>query len=409
MAKTIWYISKYVTPGYAARAGARGYLILREMVKSGHRAVLICSDANHLATPPAFDQPVFSEVVDGVDVHWLRTRKFKSANSLGRILSWIDFEWRLWRMPKARIPKPDAIIVSSLSLLTVLNGLWMRRKYRATLVFEIRDIWPLSLQEHRGWSRWNPIVMALGWVEWLGYRYADIVVGTMPNLGAHVTDVLGYERAVACVPQGVDDALLEPTPPLDQGFVAEFIPKDKFTVVYAGSIGVANALDILFEVAEDLRAVENLHFLVLGEGYLKVRYQEKYKHLSNLTFAPAVPKNMVQSVLVHGDLMFLSVPRSRLLDFGQSLNKIIDYMLSGKPVLASFSGYPSMLNEAECGSFVPAGDAGALAAEIKRYLAMPQEQRLAMGRAGRDWVLTHRRFSALADDYLNLLDESGAS
>ena len=409
MPKTIWFISKYATPRYGARAGARGHLILSEMVKSGHCGVLICSDANHLATPPTFDQPVFSEVVDGVDVHWLRTRKFKSANSLGRILSWIDFEWRLWRMPKARIPKPDAIIISSLSLLTILNGFWLRRKYRATLAFEIRDIWPLNLQVHRGWSKWNPIVLVLGWLEWLGYRYADVVVGTMPNLGEHVKDVLGYERAVACVPQGLDDALLEPTPPLDQGFVEEFIPKNKFTVVYAGTIGVANALDILFEVAEDLRGVENLHFLVLGEGYLKVQYQEKYKHLSNLTFAPGVPKNMVQSVLAHGDLMFLSVPRSRLLDFGQSFNKIIDYMLSGKPVLASFSGYPSMLNEAECGSFVPAGDAGALAAEIKRYLAMPEEQRLEMGGAGRDWVLKHRRFSTLADRYLNLLDEPGAS
>lgn len=403
LAKTIWYISKYVTPAYAARAGARGFHILREMVKTGHRAVLICSDANHLATPPELDQPVLSETTEGVDVHWLRTRKYKSANSLGRILSWIDFEWRLWRMPKAGIPRPDAIIVSSLSLLTILNGLWLRRKHRATLVFEVRDIWPLSLQEHRGWRKWNPIVLALGRVEWLGYRYADIVVGTMPNLGAHVTDVLGYERAVACVPQGVDDALLAPSGPLDQPFVQAFIPKDKFTIVYAGSIGVANALDIFFEVAENLREHEGLHFLVLGEGYLKALYQQKFGHLSNLTFAPAVPKNMVQAVLAHGDLMFLSVPKSRLLDYGQSLNKLIDYMLSGKPVLASYSGYPSMLDEAGSGSFTPAGDAKALEAEILRYVAMPEKERLAMGAAGRDWVLEHRRFSTLAENYLSLL------
>lgn len=409
LAKTIWYISKYVTPRYAARAGARGFLILRELVKSGHRAVLICSDANHLATPPEFGQPVLREVADGVEVHWVRTRKYKSANSLGRILSWIDFEWRLWRMPKARLPRPDAIIVSSLSLLTILNGLWLRRKYRATLVFEVRDIWPLSLQEHRGWRKWNPIVVMLGRVEWLGYRYADVVVGTMPNLGAHVTEVLGYEREVACVPQGVDDAMLAPAAPLAQAFVQDFMPTDKFTVVYAGSIGVANALDILFEVAEALKAHENLHFLVLGEGYLKAQYQQKYGHLSNLTFAPGVPKNMVQSVLAFGDLMFLSVPKSRLLDYGQSLNKLIDYMLSGKPVLASYSGYPSMLNQAGCGSFAPAGDANALKAEILRYAAMPEKDRLAMGAAGRDWVLEHRRFSALADHYLSLLDTQEAS
>jgi glycosyltransferase involved in cell wall biosynthesis len=89
--------------------------------------------------------------------------------------------------------------------------------------------------------------------------------------------------------------------------------------------------------------------------------------------------------------------------FGQSLNKVIDYMISGRPVLASFTGYPSMVNEAECGSYVPAEDVDALRAEIERYAAMPAEDRERLGASGRDWLLKNRKYETLAQDYLHLL------
>ena len=176
MTASIWYISKYVTPQYAAKLGARGFHILREFARLGHRAVLITSDSNHLATPPRLRGPRFHENVNGVDVHWLRTRKYRSADSIGRIISWLDFEWRLFRMPHTELPRPEVIIVSSLSLLTILNGLWLRRRYRCKLVFEVRDIWPLTLVGTGGYSPRNPIIMLLAWIEKLGYSRADLIV-----------------------------------------------------------------------------------------------------------------------------------------------------------------------------------------------------------------------------------------
>ena len=97
MKKNIWYISKYVTPPYAAKVGTRGFLILREFARLGYSALLITSDSNHLATPPRFEGQCLEEVVDGVVVRWLRTRKYRGARSLGRVVSWLDFEWQLWQ------------------------------------------------------------------------------------------------------------------------------------------------------------------------------------------------------------------------------------------------------------------------------------------------------------------------
>ena len=78
-------------------------------------------------------------------------------------------------------------------------------------------------------------------------------------------------------------------------------------------------------------------------------------------------------------------------------------MLSGKPIVASYTGYPSMINEAECGTYVPAGDVAALRSEVLRYSLLPESERNVMGARGRDWILAHRNYAELAREYLAIL------
>ena len=400
MSKTIWYISKYVVPPHNAKVGARGFLILREFARFGHRAVLVTSDSNHLATPPRLDGPRLFETVDCVDVCWLRTRQYQGARSPKRILSWFDFEWQVWRIPHRDIPRPDVVIVSSLSLLTIFNGLRLRQRYGCKLVFEIRDIWPMILVVAGRMSPRHPAVRFLGWVERLGYRRADLIVGTMPNLEEHVAEVSGSQVPVVCIPQGVDPALLDAAQPLQPGYTEQYLPEGKFLVCHAGSIGADNALETLFECARQMKARSEIHFLIVGEGYLKKKFMEMTADLPNLSFAPGVPKAAVQSLLNRVDLLYFAVHKSPMLRFGQSLNKVVDYMLSGKPIVASYTGFPSMINEAECGTFVPAEDAAALRAEIERYAEMSSVERAKIGMRGRQWILHNRRFESLAAKYL---------
>ena len=399
----IWYVSKYVALPAKTGVGGRGYLIMRELVRMGHRCVIVTSDSNHLTEVPVLDTPYLLQEIDGLQLWWVRTVKFRVAKSMRRILSWLHFEWRLWRMPKHQLPVPDAIIVSSLSLLTVLNGLLLRWRYGCRLVLEIRDIWPLTIIEEGGFSRRNPLVFALGLIEKIGYRYADAIVGTMPNLGEHVATVLGYSKPTYCIPMGVDDVMLAEPEALPPTYSQIYLPKDKFIVAHAGTIGITNALDTMLDCAELLRDNTSVHFVVVGDGDLKARYQARYTHLPNLTFAPRVSKRQVQAVLSLCDLLYFSVHLSTVWRYGQSLNKVIDYMLAGKPVLASYTGHPSMINEAGCGTYVPAGDVFGLRSEILRYVSMTHAEREAMGRRGREWILAHRRYETLAQDYLKIL------
>lgn len=398
----VWYISKYLSFPKQGNVGLRAYRLLREMVRKGHQCVAFTSDSNHLTTPPAFSGAALHETVDGVEVCWVKTRKYRGAKSLGRVLSWLDFEWRLWRLPKATLPPPDVVIVSSLSLLTIINGMLLRRRYGCRLVFEVRDIWPLTIVEEGGFSRFNPFVIGLGLIERLAYRTSDAIVGTMPNLVEHVRNVTGSTKPVHCIPMGFDETALAPPLPLPDDYAAENIPADKFIVCHAGTIGITNALETLLECASAMRDVDNIYFLIVGDGDLRERYRAQYGNLPNVGFAPAVPNTMVQSILARCDLAYFATHPSPVWQYGQSLNKVVEYMLSGRPVVASYSGFPSMINEAGSGTYVPAGDITALQSEIVRFAAMPQTERDAMGNAGRKWIIKNRSYATLADAYLEI-------
>jgi glycosyltransferase involved in cell wall biosynthesis len=406
VAKTIWYITKYFPPETESSTGGRGWFLMKEFASKGYRPVVITSDSNNVVDLPDFESKVTTYSQEGVDFVWLKTLKYSVAKSVRRILSWFHFEWNLFWFDKKELPKPDVIIVSSLSSLTILNGVLLKKKYKCKLVYEIRDIWPLTLVEEDGFSSRNPFVMALGFIERWGYKKSDLIVGTMPNLGEHVEEVLGYQVPVGCIPMGIHDSMLSTEKRIADDYIEEYLNKEFFNVVHAGTVGITNALDTFFKAAEEMKNNKKIRFVIVGDGALKETYKQQYSDLPNLLFAPKVNRSQVYSVLSNADSVYFSTYKSKVWDYGQSLNKVIDYMLSGKPVLASFSGYPTMINEAECGYFVPAADVKALVEKIKEILLLPQAERNEIGSKGRQWLLENRHYKKLADDYLDLLFEN---
>lgn len=400
--RVIWYISKYVTPAYAAKVSIRGISILSELTRLNYDCTLFTSDSNHLANPPKFSEPFYQEECDNVKVVWIKTIKYKTARSLNRIFSWFHFEYNLLKTIKKHNHQPDIIIISSLSILSIISGVYLKFKYKSKLILEIRDIWPLVLIENAGFSKYNPFIFFLAFIEKIGYKYSNHIVGTMPNLQAHVKNVLKHQTVpISCIPHGFNIGDLNNFFNVPTDYIDAYIPKYKFIICHCGSIGADNALDTFFETAALANFDNNsyLHFLILGDGYLKQHYTSKYAHLNNLSFAPQVHKLSVNSVLKYVDVLYFSCHNSIVQKYGQSLNKVIDYMLAAKPIIASYSGYPSMINEAECGSFIQAGDASLLYREIIKYSNFSFEKRNEMGIKGFNWVVNNRQFSQLAKQY----------
>ena len=395
----IWCICKYAMP-QKYFFGTRHFYLSEEWVKTGHEVYLFTSNSNHLTDKlPVFKGRTLFEMIHGVKTYWLNTLHIKKgdSSSFKRMLSWFHFEMLFFFLKKSTIKTPDVIIVSSLSLLSVLNGLYYSWKFNAKFIFEVRDIWPLSLKELKGLSSWNPLMLFLGSVEKLGYKYCDAVVGTMPNLIEHVQNRIGKTDKCFTIPQGYSDEFYLKQEKLDHNYIKSFVPSDSFIVIYTGTISRNNPIEVLLKSARQLEN-ESVSFLIVGEGNNKEFLKEKYKDLDNVIFAPAITKNKVNHLLSHADICFDSFSSS-LARFGLSRNKWIDYMYAAKPIICSYSGFESMINEAEAGSFIEYNNVDLLSAEIMKYKNSEKRDLELLGKRAHDFVVTKRNFKKLARDY----------
>lgn len=246
MSKTIWLISKYNYPPDENSFGNRGWNLMKNFALKGFKSVVITSDSTPDKNIPKFNDRYKNYYQDNINVVVIKTLRYVNPKSIKRALSWISFELNLFFLNKKVLPKPDVIIVSSLSLLTIINGIYLKYKFKCKLVFEIRDIWPLSLVENSGLSWNNPFVIFLNLIEHWGYKKSDILVGTMPNLQEHVHKVLGYYKPTYCIPMGVNDEMLDGQKKVSLEYLTKYLNSNYFNIVYAGSIGLNNSLNTFF-------------------------------------------------------------------------------------------------------------------------------------------------------------------
>lgn len=400
---TIWCISKYASPPRYG-VGAKLYYMAKEFCELGADVLLIASDSNHLAKYPETDTTYNREMHGKLKYLWIKTMKYQRSASLKRILSWFDFEFKLFRLDRSQLEKPDVVLVSSLSLFTVFYGLHLKRIYKSKLVFEVRDIHPLTLIEECGASRWNPLILLMAWVEKLGYKKADLIVGTMPNLKEHVREVLGFKKEVFHSPLGIHEVWDNPATSSEL-VDSLFTGTTGFVVGYAGSMGVSNALNPFIEAIKTLSCRTDISFVLIGGGDLKPILIKELAGLSNVMIGPKIPQKEIPYFLSKCDLLYLSTHSSKVWKYGQSMNKLIDYMMAGKPIVASYSGYPSMLDEANCGLFVPTDDVQAIVDAVLFFKDMPPDERKGYGERGREWILRFQNYKALALDYYKKLIE----
>ena len=146
--------------------------------------------------------------------------------------------------------------------------------------------------------------------------------------------------------------------------------------------------------------------MFVGGGYLEEQLIDSSKDLNNITFAPKIRKEQIQHLLGLSDLLVASVRNERIYKYGMSLNKFIDYMYAKKPIVCMYSGYPSMINEANCGEFTPAEDSDYFANVIKKYQSMNSLDREQVGEFGFEFLINERSFIVLSKKYMGLFNEA---
>lgn len=402
----IWFISKYISPPQYANVSSRAFYLSKEIQKLGHEVIIITSDSNHFTRFPNSNKIYNYEEQEGVPFYWVKTSKYTKTASIRRILSWIDFELKLFFMNLKGMQAPDVVIISSLSILTIVYGYYLKKKFGSFLVFEIRDIWPLTMTEEGGFSVWNPFVLLIGYIERFGYRVSDLVVGTMPKLDLHIKEVLGYNKPFHCSPLGFAPENYEENILINKNPFNDIFPREKTIVGYAGSLGITNALEPFIETIKLMEKDTSIHFMIVGGGDLKVKFMKELKGYSNITFLDRIRQDEVKYFLDKCDILYLSTKDSKVWQYGQSMNKIVEYMLAAKPVIATYTGFPSMINEAKCGVFITSSNPIDIKNDILRFSNFSKEEQKKIGQNGRRWMFQNRTYAHLAFEYVSAIKNS---
>ena len=242
--------------------------------------------------------------------------------------------------------------------------------------------------------------MFIGWFEKFGYKKADHVVSLLPNAKSHIEEVAKAGHKFVCIPNGLDESVL-----VNEALEADYmskIPKDKFIVGYTGTIGLANALEYFVDAAELLKDDQRFAFVIIGEGYLKKDLQEKSKNFGNIYFLDKIRKNQVQSAITYFDVCFVGRNNTPLYEHGVSANKYFDYMLAEKPILDSSNKIKDPVELSGCGIIVQPDSAQSIVDGLIQLFEMGSENRLALGKKGKKYLLENHSIKHLAYQYIEL-------
>jgi glycosyltransferase involved in cell wall biosynthesis len=285
-----------------------------------------------------------------------------------------------------RGPRPDVIYATSPPLTIAIPALAAAARWRAPLVFEVRDLWPEAPIQMGALA--NPRVQRQARsLEREAYRRARRVIALSPGIRDGIVGTGVPPGKVVMVPNASDLDLFQPTEPPEQ-----------FLVSYFGTMGEANDLTLAIEAA---RKLPDMPFVLMGDG--KRRAELEHAAPPNVSFpGPAAGKEQVAELAARSGAcltFFKDVPVLAT----NSPNKLFDTFAAGRPAIVNMDGWMRRLVEDnDAGLYVR--DAEDLAQKLAWLRAHPEEV-ARMGRNGR--ALAEREFDRdlLAGRVLDVLEE----
>lgn len=385
----------------------RPYYLAREWVQAGHEVKIVAADQSHIrARQPALGACTrFDEVIDGIQYSWLKTHPYR-GNGVGRVCNMASFVRALYGESKRLSAyASDVVIASSTYPMDIWPAHRIATLSRARLVFELHDLWPLTPMELGGMSRCHPFILVVKAAEEYVYRHADAVVSMLPKVHEHVASHGMPLDRLHIVPNGVDPGEWSGAPLALEARVddtlAALADAGDAIVGYAGTHGISNSLDTFLDAARLMRD-EKVSFVLVGGGPQKAGLQlrARTEQLRKVCFIDPVIKAQVPALLQRFDLAYIGWRRQSLYRFGIAPNKLMDYMMAARPVLHAVEAGNDPVGEAGCGLTVAPESPDATALGIRSLFSLSPDERQAMGKRGKDFVMDKLTYPVLSKRFL---------
>jgi colanic acid biosynthesis glycosyl transferase WcaI len=295
------------------------------------------------------------------------------------------------------VESPPLFLGASAIVLSVLTG----RPY----ILHVADPWP-DFPIALGVLNSRPAISAALALEALAYRGATLITTVTPPLVQRLAAKPGASGKVRLLSNGVDAGRFDPTIQPARAR-AELGWPDKFTAVYAGTVGLAQGLGTLVAAVEGMPRQHDIAVVVVGQGpgVDDIAREARARGVDRIRFLPGVPAEQIPQVLAAADAVLVLLRRGPL--FEESLpTKLLEGLASGRPVIVSADGYAADLVVGHgAGIAASAEDPLRLASAIAELAG--RADRETMGLAARTLALRFSR-EAAAQTLLAYIDEAVA-
>jgi glycosyltransferase involved in cell wall biosynthesis len=380
-----------------------------ELLKRGHDVTIIAASYSHYRNinPETGDTKCKEDTIDGLKYIWLKVKRYDANKSLGRIEAILQFQWHLSRLIKTLPHDYDIVIASSPQPFQIYQAKKIADKCRAKLIYDIRDLWPLTLIKIADMSKWHPFIQALQHAEDYACRHADLIT-SVPQNARHYLSRRGMKPdKFLPIGNGYIEKDRKENEPLLQSH-SELLKRlksdNKFIIGYCGTLGRANAMHTAIQALA--HTSDEIHLVLLGDGHQKANLQSLASELNvaeRIHFLSPVPHNQVHNFLSNIDVAYIGAMYSRLYKYGASPAKMNDYLAAAKPVLYTIGDPNNPVEKSGCGVSCRAEDSEQIALAVNKMASMSKKDLNVMGKKGHQWLMINQTVEKQIDAILEKL------
>ncbi|MCD6019414.1 MAG: glycoside hydrolase [Bacteroidetes bacterium] len=332
------------------------------------------------------DKDYLYEEIEGIPVHRASIYLPKSKSIVERLKNYFSFVYSSARVGNSKVGEVDAILCESPPLFLGYSALYLKRKKKAKLIFNVSDLWPESAEKLGVvTNRW---MLKLAYnLEAKLYRKSVLVTGQTQgickNINQRFPDIKTY-----WLPNGVDVSYYDPSMVTGDWRKENGFNEGDVLFLYAGIIGLAQGLEIILSAAGKLKDHSSIKFILLGSGPEKEKLQsiKQEKQLTNVYFFDAVSKTEMPSIVQASDVSIIPLRKLELF-LGAIPSKIFENLSMEKPVILAVDGEARELfvNQGKCALYSEPENVEELVKHVL-LLANDPALRKQLGERGREYV-----------------------
>ena len=302
------------------------------------------------------------------------------------------------------ITRPQIILVYSPPLPVALASLILSRIKRCKIIVNIQDLYPQTIID-MGLLKNNLLIGIFKTIEKIVYQYSDYLVVHSESNKKYLVNHGASEKKVDVIYNWIDTDVFKPTGK-DALFHGVDL-KNKFVVSYAGVFSPHQGLDIILDSAIILKEHKEILFLFAGDGFTKDHLVKKANDnkLMNVKFLPFLSKDHYVKLLGCSDVSLVCLDKD--VNTPVIPGKLMSIMACGKPVIAtlpSASDANKIIQEAQCGLLIDAGDSKNLAISIINLKLNPGLMEK-FGENGRDYAKKNFSLAESTNKYIGIFEQ----